>query len=76
MIEFDVAVAGITIEAERRECLCSGINRRRVTSGAAISKTILVPTRFVRVNPFHNLPSVAEFSLSVEYRKFAVAVLL
>src|SRR6185295_2701420 len=74
MIEFDIAVAGIAIQPKRGECFCSGINRRCVTSSAAIAKTILVPSRFVRVNPFHNLPSVAEFSLSVKYRKFAVAI--
>ena len=76
MIEFDIAVAGVAIEPKRGKCFCSGIDRRCVTSGAAISKTLLVPTRFVRVNPFHNLPGIAEFSLSVEYRKFAIAIFL
>src|SRR6185503_598456 len=76
MIELDIAVAGIAIEPKRGECFCSGIDRRCVTAGAAIPKTILVPNGFVGVNPFHELPGIAEFSLSVEHRKFAVAIFL
>jgi len=76
VIELDIAVAGIAIEPKRGECFCSGINRRCVTSSAEISKTILVPSWFVRVNPFYNLPIVAEFTLSIEYREFAVPIFL
>src|SRR5262245_50638343 len=80
MIEVDRSVTGVTIQREFAEGPGLRIDPGRVTARAAVGELLLIPRELLVIHSGRRqrggAPVSAERELRVEYREFAVALLL
>ena len=71
VIERDVAVAHVTIQAEGRECARFRIDRCGVAAGAAVRELVLIPRRLFQIHPGLRLTAGSQIRARIEQREFA-----
>src|SRR3989442_16011522 len=72
VIERDIAVAHVTIQAEGREFARLRIDRGSVTTCAAVRELVLIPRRFFQIHPTLGFAAWNQVRPRVEQREFAV----